>query len=90
MSADSMYVLVEMKGITVKASNSNSGFMGGTSSCFQTHAGGGGGGGPVPCEIHRVIRTYESRERADEDMELLRVVAPVATYRILDVPHIER
>ena len=30
-------------------------------------------------EIHRVIRTYESRERADEDLELLRVVAPVST-----------
>lgn len=40
--------------------------------------------------IGRVIRTYESRERADEDLELLRVVAPVATYRVIDVPHIER
>lgn len=44
----------------------------------------------INTEIQRVIRTYESRERADEDLELLRVVAPVATYRVIDVPHIER
>lgn len=47
-------------------------------------------GGRTETEIRRVIRTYESRERADEDMELLRVVAPVAIFRIIDVPHVER
>lgn len=65
MSADSMYVLVEMVPAMDPMTNDIT-------------------------VIGRVIRTYESRERADEDLELLRVVAPVATYRVLDVPHIER
>jgi hypothetical protein len=66
MSADSMYILVEMTPVDDDP--------------FSAQVAG----------ISRVIRTYESRERADEDLELLRVVAPVATYRVLDVPHIER
>lgn len=40
--------------------------------------------------IKRVVRTYESRERADEDLELLTKAAPGVCYRIDDVDHIER
>lgn len=40
--------------------------------------------------IKRVIRTYESRARADEDMELLDTTSPKAFYRIDDIVHIER
>lgn len=40
--------------------------------------------------IKRVVRTYESRERADEDLELLNQAAHAGRYRIDDVDHIER
>lgn len=60
MSADSMFVLVEIVDSA------------------------------IACNITRVIRTYWSRERADDDIELLRVASPAAQYRIIDVPHIER
>lgn len=40
--------------------------------------------------IKRVVRTYESRERADEDLDLLTNAAPGVNYRIDDVDHIER
>lgn len=46
--------------------------------------------------IKRVIRSYESRERADEDLELLTKAAPATgfgpgpMYRIDDIDHIER
>lgn len=39
--------------------------------------------------VKRVIRSYESRHRAEEDLELLCAVAP-GTYRIDDITHIER
>lgn len=40
--------------------------------------------------IERVIRSYESGTRAEEDLELLRQVTPQSQYRIDDITHIER
>lgn len=40
--------------------------------------------------IKRVVRSYESRTRAEEDLELLQTAAPGARYRIDDITHIER
>ena len=45
---------------------------------------------PFGTLIKRVVRTYESRTRADEDLELLQTSAPGVRYRIDDIPHIER
>lgn len=40
--------------------------------------------------IKRVIRSYESRSRAEEDLELLNQATPHTSYRIDDIVHIER
>jgi len=40
--------------------------------------------------ISRIVRTYESRERAEEDLELLTKASTGSRYRIDDVDHIER
>lgn len=60
MSADSMFVLVQVGTLV------------------------------IPNSVASVIRTYQSHERAMEDIELLRATNPSENYRILDVPHIER
>jgi len=60
MSADSMFVLVQVGSLGVQNS------------------------------VASIIRTYQSHERAMEDIELLRVTNPSENYRIIDVPHIER
>lgn len=60
MSADSMFVLVQVGTLV------------------------------IPNSVASVIRTYQSHERAMEDVELLRATNPEIQYRILDVPHIER
>lgn len=43
-----------------------------------------------PRTIESIVRTYEGRGRADEDMELLQDQNPGATYQVVAVPHIER
>lgn len=40
--------------------------------------------------IKRIVRTFESRARAEEDLELLMEANPSARYRIDPVQHIER
>jgi hypothetical protein len=40
--------------------------------------------------VKRVIRSYEGRGRAEEDMELLQMAAPGAHFRIDPIAHIER
>lgn len=40
--------------------------------------------------IKRIVRTFESRARAEEDLELLMEVNPTSVYRIDPVQHIER
>ncbi len=43
----------------------------------------------VGATITQIIRTYEGRSRADQDMELLNDVDPATVYEIVLVPHIE-
>jgi len=40
--------------------------------------------------VKRIVRTFESRARAEEDLELLMEANPAARYRIDPVQHIER
>ena len=40
--------------------------------------------------IKRLVRTYESRGRAGDDLELLRDAVPGVLFRIDDVPYIDR
>lgn len=37
-----------------------------------------------------VVRSYESRNRAEEDLELLADIATDGTYAVLTVPYIDR
>lgn len=39
--------------------------------------------------ISRVIRTYLSKQRAGEDLDLLRESAPDRRFDIIEVPHID-
>lgn len=39
--------------------------------------------------IKRIIRTYESKSRAEIDLELLEDVAPGPVYTVITIPHIE-
>lgn len=43
-----------------------------------------------PRTIESIVRTYEGRERANEDMELLQEQHTGATYEVVAVTHIER
>lgn len=39
--------------------------------------------------IKRLIRTYEGRTRADEDLELVRVIEPGGRFDVIQVDHID-
>ena len=39
--------------------------------------------------IVQIIRTYEDKERARQDMELIHMVNPETTLRIVTTPHID-
>lgn len=43
-----------------------------------------------PPAIKRVIRTYDSKERAQADLDLLDANDEFRPYAVLTVPHIER
>lgn len=47
-------------------------------------------GGRMPeLFIQRIVRTYLSNSRADEDLELLQEANPQAVYRVFPVLHID-
>lgn len=39
--------------------------------------------------IKRIIRTYESKPRAEQDMELISEISSGARFDIIAIPHIE-
>jgi hypothetical protein len=44
---------------------------------------------PEQPNIKRIIRTYESKPRAEQDMELLSETSGTAYFDIITIPHIE-
>lgn len=42
-----------------------------------------------PSAIKRIVRTYESKTRAEQDLELLSETSGTAYFGILAIPHIE-
>ena len=44
---------------------------------------------PSPPTIKRIIRTYERKPRAEQDMELISEISSGACFDIIAIPHIE-
>lgn len=48
-----------------------------------------GGALRFPTAIKRIVRTYESKNRAEQDMELISEVSTGACFDVITIPHIE-